>query len=122
LPDWFSIADVFVFPSRHDGWAVVINEACAAGLPIIVSTQTGAAHDLVEEGVNGFLLNCEEIDRWAERMAWCLEHRDRLASMGEASRRMVEPFSNVAGAARVAEFTHALLHPASNATRTTRSA
>ncbi len=109
LPGWFSVADVFLFPSRHDGWAVVINEACAAGLPIIVSSQTGAANDLVRDGVNGFVLDCEDLDSWAERINWCLEHRAELPVMGAASRKLVEQFSSVAGAARVAEFTRELV-------------
>jgi glycosyltransferase involved in cell wall biosynthesis len=45
LPLWFGAADVFVFPSRHDGWGVVINEACGAGLPIIAADSVGAARD-----------------------------------------------------------------------------
>jgi hypothetical protein len=58
----------------------------------------------VKEGVNGFVLDCEDVEAWAERLTWCLEHRDELAAMGEASQCMVEPFSSEAGAARMAEF------------------
>ena len=53
LPALFGDADVFVLPSRHDGWGVVVNEALGAGLPIICSEAVGAAHDLVEPGRNG---------------------------------------------------------------------
>src|SRR4030095_2033374 len=37
LPEYFGNSDVFVLPSRHDGWGVVINQALAAGLPVIAS-------------------------------------------------------------------------------------
>ena len=53
LPPWFSQADVFVLPSRHDGWGVVVNQALAAGLAIVSSDAVGAAADLVQPGVNG---------------------------------------------------------------------
>jgi glycosyltransferase involved in cell wall biosynthesis len=53
LPALFGEADVFVLPSRHDGWGVVVNEALGAGLPIICSDAVGAAHDLVEPDRNG---------------------------------------------------------------------
>jgi len=54
LPQFFAQADVFVLPSRYDGWGVVVNQALGAGLPIIASDQVGAAHDLVTPGENGF--------------------------------------------------------------------
>lgn len=119
LPDWYALSDVFVFPSRHDGWAVVVNEACAAGLPVIASAQTGAAGDLVEDGVNGYIVDCEDINDWTRRMLWCIDHRQDLSSLGAASRRMIEPFSSTAGAAKMAGFTHDLLQRDSKSQCTT---
>lgn len=54
LPRFFAEADVFALPSRHDGWGVVVNQAIAAGLPVICSDAAGAGHDLVVEAQNGF--------------------------------------------------------------------
>jgi len=53
LPRYFARADVFILPSRYDGWGVVVNQAIGAGLPVICSDTVGAGHDLVEVGVNG---------------------------------------------------------------------
>jgi len=53
LPRFFAETDVFVLPSRHDGWGVVVNQAIAAGLPVICSDAVGAGADLVADGVNG---------------------------------------------------------------------
>src|SRR5207244_779677 len=47
LPRYFGQADVFVLPSRYDGWGVVVNQALGAGLPIICSDQVGAGFDLI---------------------------------------------------------------------------
>ena len=60
IPDIFAAADIFVLPSRHDGWGVVVNEALGAGLPIIVSDRVGA-RDLVESGRNGFIIPAGDI-------------------------------------------------------------
>lgn len=103
LPAHFAAADVFVFASRHDGWGVVVNEACAAGLPIIVSRQTGAALDLVEEERNGYVLDCEDIDGFAERMAAFVENPQWIALFGQRSRERVQPFSTEQGAKRFYE-------------------
>lgn len=52
----YAAADVFALLSRHEPWAVVVNEAAACGLPLLLSDQVGAAHDLLEDRVNGFLV------------------------------------------------------------------
>src|SRR5207248_1203710 len=54
LVPWYAAADVFVLPSRSDQWALVLNEATTAGLPVVSTDAAGGAHDLIEDGVNGF--------------------------------------------------------------------
>jgi glycosyltransferase involved in cell wall biosynthesis len=56
LPQWFVQADVFVLPSRHDGWGVVVNQAMASALPVISSDAAGAGLDLVQHEQNGLLV------------------------------------------------------------------
>lgn len=109
LPAHFAAADVFVFPSRHDGWAVVINEACGAGLPIVVSHQTGAALDLVKEDRNGFVLDCEDVSGFADKMAWFHEHPEQIQEFGKHSRAMVQPFSTELGAVRFRNYVAELI-------------
>lgn len=53
MPQVFSNNDIFILPSREDGWGVVIAEAMAAGMPIISTNDTGAAHEFIEDGING---------------------------------------------------------------------
>ena len=56
----FVLADVFALLSRHEPWGVVVNEAAACGLPLVVSDRVGAAFDLVEDGVNGALVPADD--------------------------------------------------------------
>lgn len=56
LPEMFALADVMILPSRHDGWGVVINQAMAAGLPVIATSAVQAAAELVEPGGGGWLV------------------------------------------------------------------
>lgn len=112
LPDYFAAADVFAFPSRHDGWAVVLNEACSAGLPIIATNQTGASHDLVREGENGCRIEADDVESLSAAMTWCATHRDRLPEMGRRSQELVQPFSAAAGAQTLAEHVRYCLHSA----------
>ena len=52
LPALYDLCDVFVLPSEHEPWGLVVNEAMNAGKPVIVSDRVGAGPDLVEDGVN----------------------------------------------------------------------
>jgi len=88
LPGIFAESDVFVLPSRHDGWGVVINQAIAAGLPVIASDRVGAAHDLVEDNVNGFVVPSMSQ----------LTDREQLLSMRRASIAMRGDLSPASGA------------------------
>ncbi len=53
LPELWAVADLFVLPSIHEPWGVVVNEAMAAGLPIVLSDRVGAGADLLVEGETG---------------------------------------------------------------------
>jgi glycosyltransferase involved in cell wall biosynthesis len=83
LPEYFGRADVFVLPSRHDGWGVVINQALAASLPIITSNAVGAGLDLVENGINGMCIPANDVNA-----LYCA--MKRLASKPELARQWGE--------------------------------
>jgi glycosyltransferase involved in cell wall biosynthesis len=56
LPAVYAGADVLCVPSRYDGWAMVVPEGLAAGLPVITTDHTGASHDLIRHGINGWTI------------------------------------------------------------------
>ena len=60
LAEWFLAADVFVLPTREDMWGLVINEAMAHALPVVTTERCNAGVELVENGVNGFLVPAED--------------------------------------------------------------
>jgi glycosyltransferase involved in cell wall biosynthesis len=71
LPELYRSARLFLFPTLADVWGVVANEACAAGLPVLVSPHAGVNGELVRDGENGFI--CEiDADLWAQRAALLL--------------------------------------------------
>jgi glycosyltransferase involved in cell wall biosynthesis len=70
LAEYYGMADAFVFPTLEDEWGVVINEATAAGLPVLGSQFSGAVTDLVHNGENGYVFdptNKAEVMRTIER-------------------------------------------------------
>jgi len=69
VPYWFNLANIFVFASRYDGWGLVINEALAAGKPVISSRLVGAAVDKLAHLQNAVLLDdVESVDELSAAM------------------------------------------------------
>lgn len=66
LPALYASARVFVFPTARDVWGVVANEACAAGLPVMVTPDAGVAGELVLDGENGFICGLD-LGQWIDR-------------------------------------------------------
>ena len=82
IPYLFNMADIFAFASKYDGWALVINEAIAARLPIICSNKVGAAIDKIKDGVNGMLFDPQDTDTLCKRLATLISdkaERSRLS-------------------------------------------
>jgi len=54
IPAYYYDSDAFILPSLSETWGLVVNEAMAAGLPILISNKVNACHTLLQEGANGF--------------------------------------------------------------------
>ena len=85
LPAFFARADVFVLPSRYDGWGVVVNQALGGGLPIIVSDQVGAGYDLVTPGENGEIFRAGDPADLAAKMRIFTADPGLCITLGKAS-------------------------------------
>jgi glycosyltransferase involved in cell wall biosynthesis len=82
-------ADIFALLSVHEPWGVVVNEAAASGLPLVLSDRVGAARDLLRDGENGVLVPAADVDAAAaalRRLAGDARLRER---MGARSRELV---------------------------------
>lgn len=88
LPSIYRAAGAFIHPSLRDEWGLVVNEAMAAGLPVLVSDCAGCSSELVENGVNGFTFDPFEVDGLTALMHRIATARDRRV-MGEASLRII---------------------------------
>lgn len=98
LPEYFSQCDVFVLPSRHDGWGVVVNQALGAGLPVVTSNAVGAGLDLVEHGVNGLHCKAGNVESLQTAMESLAADRGRARRLGEAARCTALTITPEAGA------------------------
>jgi len=87
-------ASVFVLPSLFEPWGVVVHEAAAAGMPMIVSEVVGSHVHLVQSGFNGYIAEAGSAESLAKAMLrFHLMDEDSLAKMGNASRQLAEQYT-----------------------------
>ena len=92
LPTYYARAGAFVHPAHMDQWGLVVNEAMAAGLPVLVSAGAGCAPDLVRDGANGWTFDPDDAGALATLLARTAHEADREA-MGARSRAIIAAYT-----------------------------
>jgi glycosyltransferase involved in cell wall biosynthesis len=93
LPRFFQLADVFVLPSRHEPWGLIVNEAMASGCPVIVSTDVGCHADLITDGVEGCVFPVGDIRALTQALRQVFSFPRSAAKMGEAAGRRISTWT-----------------------------
>jgi glycosyltransferase involved in cell wall biosynthesis len=85
LPGFFDMATVFVLPSRHEPWGLIVNEVMNAGRAVIVSDEVGCQADLVEDGVEGYVFPAGDVTALTDALRRVLATRETASAMGQRS-------------------------------------
>lgn len=94
LGDWYGLAEVFIHPALQEQWGLVVNEACAAGLPILCSRAVGACYELVHNNHNGFLFDPENVEDITHKLVTIHKTSSSLREqMGKISQEFVANYS-----------------------------
>ena len=93
LPAYYSLAKAFILPSIVEPWGLVVNEAMACTLPLVVSNRCGCIHELIEEGRNGFSFNPENITQLTELLVRFSSDKLDLKMMGSKSLEIIKNYS-----------------------------
>jgi glycosyltransferase involved in cell wall biosynthesis len=101
VPYYYALADIFVFASRYDGWGLVINEAIAAGLPIISTFQCTAANQMIKDGQNGFLCHAESTNCFLGKMKLLVNNETLRLSMKTYNRAFSKEVNSIAYATKL---------------------
>jgi glycosyltransferase involved in cell wall biosynthesis len=87
---WYAAADLFVLPTLHDPWGLVVNEAMAFGLPVVVTDAAGCT-DLVLD--NGFVVPASNTDALATALAQLLTDEALRRKMGQRSQYIISAYT-----------------------------
>lgn len=90
---YYQAADLFVLPTREDPWGLVVNEAMANALPVITTTRCIAGLEMVEDGINGFLYEPEDVDKLKELLREVSNGSLNLKSMASEALRTAEKYT-----------------------------
>ena len=88
IAEVYMAADVFILPSRFDGWGAVLNEAASLGRPVIGTDLCGASWHVVQEGVNGFRVKAGCTHSLRKAMSFFTENPEAIKKFGTASREI----------------------------------
>ena len=102
IASYYETADLFVLPScvrenqkiKTEGWGLVINEAMSMAKPIVTTNAVGAAQDLVKNGVNGYVVQNEDVNELYLALKKILEDKELRKAMGKNSRKLFEEFND----------------------------
>lgn len=109
LAAWYRLAGLAVLPSRSEPWGFVINEAMAAGLPVVATNAAGAARDLIVDGVNGWRVGVGDPGALAGRIVELASDAELRRRMGEAAQSSVSSSTPEGWAGSVAAMVAELL-------------
>lgn len=108
LKKWYAAADLFVFPTREDIWGLVVNEAMAGGLPVVSTDRCVAALELLENGVNGYVVPTGDATALAERLRTVLKDGEQCQTMAAHSLRKIADYTVEAMAKKHVDYFQAL--------------
>jgi 1,2-diacylglycerol 3-alpha-glucosyltransferase len=93
LATYYALAEMLVLPTYTDTWGLVVNEAMACGLPVILSRAAGCAEDLVRENWNGLLVTPKDVSSLALAMRSIANQPDLRATMSANSVQHISRYS-----------------------------
>ena len=83
--------DMFVFTSNYEIFGMVLLESMFFGLPVI-SSMNGGASVLIRDGVNGYIMDCFDIEKWVEKIMLLVKDQNQCAEMGKKAHETIEKY------------------------------
>ncbi len=93
LPKYYAISDVFVLPSREETWGIVVNEAMACGLSVVVGHKVGSSEDLVQHKKNGLIFRSGSVVSLYKALDFMLSDNIKMKLMAKNAASHIRKFN-----------------------------
>lgn len=99
LPVWLAQSSALLFQTGYDIWGLVVNEAMAAGVPVLSSPNAGATYDLIRDRENGFVVDFRNHAHAEKILLWVMDHPEDTAEMGKRASEFIQKNASLESAA-----------------------
>ena len=93
VEDYYLKSKIFAFTSSSEGFPNVIGEAMSAGLPVVSFDCIAGPAEMIEDGVNGFLVPLFDAEKFEQKLKIVMENENLRIKMGLAAKKSIERFS-----------------------------
>ncbi len=93
LLEYYRAADLFLHPTSYDVWGLVVNEAMASGLPVVVSDTCVAGLELVRNGENGYVVHLGDDEDFLKKTKSVLDDDARRVSMAASALETIRDYT-----------------------------
>ncbi len=93
LPRFFDLASVFVLPSQHEPWGLIVNEVMNASRAVILSSDVGCQPDLVRNGIEGFVYPVGDVPALTSALQQILSTPELASRMGQNALKRIQAWS-----------------------------
>jgi glycosyltransferase involved in cell wall biosynthesis len=112
VEEYLEASDVFMFPSRREGFGAVIIEAMAVGLPCVLAEMDGIAAEISASGKTAVIVSSEAAEQYAQQISNLLSNPESALQMGQLGRqRVVQEYAMQIVTAKHIKLYQELLHP-----------
>ena len=109
LLSYYRASDLFVLNTREDIWGLVINEAMANGLPVLTTFQCVAGEELIENDINGYLYDCNDVDSCARYLSKLTNDEMLRWQMGVNNINKIKSFTIESEAKRIRDIIDSII-------------
>lgn len=109
LLSYYRVSDLFVLNTREDIWGLVINEAMANGLPVLTTFQCVAGEELIENDINGYLYDCNDVDSCARYLSKLTNDEMLRWQMGVNNINKIKSFTIESEAQRIRDIIDSII-------------
>lgn len=109
LITYYKVSELFALNTKEDVWGLVVNEAMANGLPVLTTFQCVAGEELIENDINGYLYDCDDVDSCARYLSKLMNEEKLRWQIGVNNINKIKSFTIESEAKRIRDIIDSII-------------